>query len=473
MNTFQVAEYKTIPIQGHDFLFLPADKAVFEIDKDLKDLIQRLDEIGPKGQEAILEALPGRPEDKEELMQDLVQRHILVPLSSVNPTVQACHRLPDNIPIKTLVLHVTDACNLACRYCYYLEDRADLRTDRAMTPSVIRHSIDFLLEHSGNLDRVTLVFFGGEPLLNFKRIRDAVNYAQKRSLAYGKEVEFSITTNGTLLNTENIDFLQDKAFTVSVSVDGFEEIHDTWRPFPDGSPSYRIIIPKVQRLLQKAPKPVVARATLVESPELVPAILEHLLQIGFTEVGFAPVTSGNSDYQLSREDMDTLLEQFQILAKRFVNHVQDQKFFGFSNLIDLLVSLHHNELKSYPCGAGIGLFAVDTQGNFYPCQRFTGYNDFCMGNVFQGLDSGKVNTFRQGTAIYQKKECRTCWVRSICAGGCYNEAYVREGSHLLPNIHYCEWIKKWTHIGLETYCQLALTCPEFLDMLSQSRGNSV
>ena len=230
---------------------------------------------------------------------------------------------------------------------------------------------------------------------------------------------------------------------------------------------------KVHKLLRQTTKPIVARVTLVERPELVPEILDHLLQIGFTEVGFAPVTSGNSDYQLTHKDMDTLLEQFQILAKRFVRHIHNQQFFGFSNLIDLLVSLHQNELKNYPCGAGLGLFSVDTQGNFYPCQRFTGYNDFCMGNVFHGLNREKLLNFRQGTAVHQKEECCTCWVRSICAGGCYNEAYVREGSHLMPNIHYCDWIKQWTQVGLETYCQLALTCPEFLDMLARSRGNTV
>ena len=222
MNTFQVAEHKMLSVQGHEFVFLPADKAVFEIYKELKELIQQLDRAIPKKDEEIHAALPGMYADKKELFQTLVQRHILVPVSSSSPTPQACHRLPDNIPVNTLVLHVTDACNLACRYCYYLEDRADLRTDRSMNPAVIRHSIDFLLDHSGNLEKINLVFFGGEPLLNFKCIREAVDYAQQRAFAVGKEVQFSITTNATLLNAEYIDFLQEKAFTVSFSVDGFE-----------------------------------------------------------------------------------------------------------------------------------------------------------------------------------------------------------------------------------------------------------
>ena len=204
MNTFQIAEYKTLPVQGHEFLFLPADKAIFEIYADLKELIQRLDLAGPQKDEDILQDLPGSPDEKKMLLQDLIQRHILVPASSSKATYPECPSLSGNIPVKTLVLHVTDACNLACRYCYYLEDRPELRTNRAMVPAVLHQAIDFLLEHSGNLDSITLVFFGGEPLLNFERIRDAVNYAQQRSPAYGKEVEFSITTNGTLLNSENI-----------------------------------------------------------------------------------------------------------------------------------------------------------------------------------------------------------------------------------------------------------------------------
>jgi uncharacterized protein len=134
------------------------------------------------------------------------------------------------------------------------------------------------------------------------------------------------------------------------------------------------------------------------------------------------------------------------------------------------VSLHQDEVKQYPCGAGLGLFSVSPNGRLYLCQRFTGQDEFCMGDVFTGFEKEKVNRFRQESHISQKKECKTCWMRTICTGGCYHEACVREGSHLKPNLHYCEWIKKWGEMVLNIYGRISVVCPEYLETLSMTRG---
>lgn len=469
MGRFRVAENKRIQVGGKEFLFLPTDKAIFETDPSTRRILERFSKKGEFALEDMARALPGGSEKaRKEAARDLVKCRAVVPVGGpkADKTAKAVEK---PVPLKTVVLHVTEACNLRCAYCY--EQRENSNLAPAMGVRVGRKAVEFLFDHSGNSEEVVLVFFGGEPLLNMRTIRSVTEYAEHLGKERGKRVNFALTTNGTLLNDRNIDFFETHSVGITVSLDGVEEVQDRYRRFPDGRPTYQVILPRIRRLLEKARKrPVVARVTLVRAPGDLSARLDHLLGLGFVEAGFSPVTTGHPNFQLNNAQMDLLLDEFRRLAGRFLEAVPQRKFFGFSNLIDLLVSLHQGELMAYPCGAGLGLFSVDSRGRLYLCQRFTGQEAFCMGDVFNGFDQEKLAKFREEARIENKEECRSCWVRTLCTGGCYHEACVREGSHLRPNTHYCEWIKRWTELGLETYCRIAAEWPEYLDMLSMSRG---
>ncbi len=472
MRNYQVAETKTIQVDGQDYLFLVADKAIFEMDRSTKATLVELGRKKPLTRQEILAGLTGIPaEDRDEFFRELLKRRVLIAKNESVSGHDNSQIHQASIPLKTLILHLTDACNLRCDYCYHTEWSDKPVEKKVMDTAAAHHAVDFLIEQSGDLGEIVLVFFGGEPLLNFKLIPAVVDYARQKASAKGKKVNFAVTTNGTLLRDEIVEYLQHNNIGVTVSLDGFDDIHDRYRRFPDGSPSYAVTLPKLQRLLdQSNHRPAVARVTLVDKPDRVPQILDHLLKLGFAEVGFAPVTTGHPDFQLDGQAMDLLLNEFENLAENFLQAAREGKFFGFSNLIDLLVSLHQGEVMNYPCGAGLGLFAVDPLGRLYLCQRFTGIDEFNMGDVFDGFNHNKLAKFREEAEISNKTDCRKCWVRTICTGGCYHEACVREGSHLKPNLHYCEWIKRWSEIGLEVYCQLAVEHPEYLEQLCLSRG---
>jgi uncharacterized protein len=473
MNKYRIAEHKTIRANGRDCIFLVADKAIFELDTATKTV---LDDLYPRGNMTRQECVAGltyeSAEQREGLFQELVKRRVIVTANNNLSATKRTHFQDITIPLKTLILHLTDACNLNCRYCYHSQWNVKSGGKKVMAIDVARRAVDFLFEHAGDLEEVVIVFFGGEPLLNFKVIPEVVDYAHQKAAEKGKKVNFAITTNGTLLSEDIIDFFDAKNIGITISIDGFENLHDRYRRFPDGSPSYGVLLPKIKRLLNQAVnKPAVARVTLVENPGKVPQILDHLLGLGFAEVGFAPVTTGHSDYQLNNHDMDLLLREFQSLSRNFLDAAGERKFYGFSNIIDMLVSLHQGEVMNYPCGAGLGLFSIDPEGRLYLCQRFTGENEFCMGDIFNGFNHKKLGAFRAQAEISNKTDCKQCWVRTLCTGGCYHEACVREGSHLKPNLHYCEWIKQWSLIGLHTYCRLATTDPHYLEMLCISRGH--
>jgi uncharacterized protein len=474
MKKFRVAENKMIHVDGHDFIFLVTDKAIFEMEPSTKEVLSHWLRKAEFTQEEVLAHLTDPSEDREDFFEGLLKRHLIVPVNGKGPERKAAGSAHVSIPLKTLILHVTEACNLGCLYCYYSEGGSSSGKTKRMSSKVARRAVDFLFDHSGNLEEVLLVFFGGEPLLNFKLITSVVEYARKKASERGKRVDFTMTTNGTLLTEEVVRFVQENNISITISIDGFEGVHDRYRRFPDGSPSYGVILPKVKNLIEAARRrrPVSARVTLVEDAKVVPQILDHLLGLGFIEAGFAPVTTGNPDYQLGEKGMDLLLTQFKDLSRRFLQTVQKGEFFGFSNLIDLLVVLHQGEVMNYPCGAGLALFSVAADGRLYLCQRFTGEDEFCMGDIFEGFNQDKLEKFREQAEISQKEACKQCWVRTVCTGGCYHEACVREGSHLKPNLHYCEWIKRWVEIGLEVYGRIAITSPDYLEKLSMSRGHA-
>ena len=479
MQTYRIADHRLFTAGGRQFLYLARDNALFEADRETLDWIRRYSGDAGSLTRAIEACRQDPASEAWAALQDLLARRVI--LREAGPEAVSRAARTEDVPLQTLVLHVTDACNLGCTYCYHGQPAPVKGTDagcgagrgESMSTETARRAVDFLIEASGGLDKVVLVFFGGEPLLNFPLMADTVAYARQRTAAAGKTVSFAVTTNGTLLTPRTIAFLHEHDIGVTVSMDGIEQVHDRYRRFPDGSPSYQAILPRVRALLN-APrkKPVVARVTVAGEPDHVPQTLDHLLSIGFSEAGFAPVTTDVRAFQLDDRAMGRLLDQFRLLSERFLETALAGDFLGFTNLVDLLVVLNEGEVKTHPCGAGLGLFSVSPDGRFYLCQRLTGEAEWCMGDLDNGLDRARVERFRDMAGVYRKAECRSCWVRAVCAGGCYHEALTREGSLTAPNLHYCEWIKTWTAMGLDVYARLFLACPDYLDKLSLLRGHA-
>jgi uncharacterized protein len=157
-----------------------------------------------------------------------------------------------------------------------------------------------------------------------------------------------------------------------------------------------------------------------------------------------------------------MLGQFRELAQEFLEHAAADRHHGFSNVKDTLEEIHKGVSKAYPCGAGLGLLGVSTDGDVALCHRFAGSDSHKIGSVRDGLDRAAQVAFLQDHHIADKTDCRSCWARPLCAGGCYHEAHVRYGTTRRPNLHYCEWIRGWTDTCLQVYGELAVRNPGFL-----------
>jgi uncharacterized protein len=468
-------EFHLFQAAGRDFLYLVPSAAVFALDtptaavlRAVCDADQACDPLSTT-EDGVVQALADRfdaPTVRAAIRELVEVRAIGYEQQATAPPAKLLPMAP--LPLNTMVLNVTNQCNLACTYCYeYGEDKiVDTehgKQSKFMSEKTALDSVEFLLRESGRVAHLT--FFGGETLLNFSVLKATIAHARRRAAEVGKEIDFSLTTNATLLKPEIIEFLAENRVGVTVSIDGPREMQDRFRVFHNGAGSYDVVAPKIRELLRvHRSRPIGARVTLTSDTLDIARIYRHLTdEIGFWEVGFAPVTtSPNQQYAIGERGFDRMLGQFRALAAEFLEHAAVDKHHGFSNVKDTLEEIHKGVSKAYPCGAGLGLLGVSTDGDVALCHRFAGSDAHKLGTVRGGIDRDAQAAFLERHHIADKTDCSACWARPLCSGGCYHEAHVRYGATHRPNLHYCEWIRGWTNTCLQIYGELSERNPDFL-----------
>ena len=470
MTTLALREAHTFAAGGHEFLYLVPSAAVFALDECSSAVLGAVRD-GAASAEDVTRRLTPRfePAEIDDALAELRRVRALGEVAAQSGPLPKILPLTP-VPLQTLVVNVTNQCNLSCTYCYeYGEDKI-VDTDNGkqpkfMTAETARASVDFMLRESRDNPTAHMTFFGGETLMNFAVLKSTIEYARQRAAALGKQVDFSLTTNATLLRPEIIDYLAENRVGVTISIDGPEDLQDKFRVFKNGMGSYEVAAPRIKALLERhRSRPIGARVTLTRQTLDVKRIYHHLAdEMGFWEVGFAPVTTARQrDYAISDGGFDDLLAQFRALADDYKQAALENRHHGFSNVRETLQEIHQGHAKAYPCGAGLGLMGVATDGDVALCHRFAGSDAHRFGDVHSGVSWDRQQAFLQSHHVNEKTDCQTCWARPICAGGCYHEANTRYGTTAQPNLHYCEWIRGWTHTCLEIYGELAERNPAFL-----------
>jgi uncharacterized protein len=490
-RVYRLGEFHSFSASGRRFLYLVPAGAIFELDAAAQRLIDRLAMSGanasPTGRShqgnaeashnqlvAELAAQGVSAPDAQEMIAELYHSRVIV-TGDLPP--EPPQDAPANFPLQTLVLNLTNQCNLSCQYCYeFGADKVAMPNGKPkfMDFETAKASVDFLLDQSAGRRGVHITFFGGETLMNFSLLEKVVNYARDQAAGQGRSVDFSLTTNATLLTPAIIEFLSENRIGVTVSMDGPPDLHDKLRVFANGRGSYDIIEPRVRALIQNhRTRPITARVTLTSGVTDVVRIFRHLKNdLGFHEVGFAPVTtSPNRLYAINDRGMDHVLEQFHVLADEYLEYALRGEMHGFSNVSDTLSELYQGVNKSHPCGAALGLVGIGPSGDIAPCHRFVDSDSHALGHISTGIDQEKQKDFLRRGHINSKYDCHTCWARPLCAGGCHHEAYVRYGDTGHPNLHYCDWIRDWTDTCLRIYGAISIHNPEFLRLFAQRKAS--
>ena len=358
--------------------------------------------------------------------------------------------------VKALCLHVAHTCNLNCAYCFASQGK--YHGERAVMPfEVGRQALDFLVEHSGSRRNLEVDFFGGEPLMNFQVVKDLVKYARSIEAGAGKHFRFTLTTNGLLIDDEVIDFANREMSNVVLSLDGRKEIHDRCRVDYAGNGSWDRIVPKFQRLVQaRGGRNYYMRGTFTHAnPDFLEDI-RTMLDLGFTELSMEPVVCAEGDpAALTQEDLPIVLRQYEELARLMLKRRREGKPFTFYHYMLDLSGGPCIYKRISGCGSGTEYMAVTPWGDLYPCHQFVGEERFRLGDVWHGVTNTPVQEEFAACNVYAREECRTCWARLYCSGGCAANAWHATGSVRGVYSYGCELFRKRMECAIMLQAALA------------------
>ncbi|MBR3929817.1 MAG: thioether cross-link-forming SCIFF peptide maturase [Clostridia bacterium] len=331
--------------------------------------------------------------------------------------------------IKALCLHVAHTCNLNCSYCFASQGK--YHGDRAvMSFEVGKRALDFLIENSGSRRNLEVDFFGGEPLMNFQVVKDLVAYARSVEKEHNKNFRFTLTTNGLQIDDDVIDFANRECSNVVLSLDGRKEVHDRFRVDYAGNGSWERIVPKFQKLVKaRNGKNYYMRGTFTHAnPDFLKDI-QQMLDLGFTELSMEPVVCESGDpSELTMDDLPIVLDQYEKLAELMLKKDKEGAPFTFYHYMIDLSGGPCIYKRISGCGSGTEYMAVTPWGDLYPCHQFVGEEKFKLGNIWDGVTNTDIRNEFAACNVYARPECRDCWARLYCSGGCAANAYHSTGS---------------------------------------------
>lgn len=346
-------------------------------------------------------------------------------------------------PIKAMCLNIAHDCNLRCAYCF--ASTGDFGKGRKlMSYETGKKALDFLIEQSKGRVNLEVDFFGGEPLMNFNVVKKLVEYGRSREKETKKNFRFTITTNGLLLDDDKIDFINKEMNNVVLSIDGRKEVNDKLRVRVDGTGCYDKIVPLYKKLVEKrGDKEYYVRGTFTKYNQDFSDDVFALLDEGFDQISVEPVVGDPSDpYALTEKELPQIFREYDRLSKRILDYEKTGKKFNFFHFMIDLDQGPCAIKRMRGCGCGNEYVAVTPDGDIYPCHQFVGMDDYKMGNVEDGTFNPEMKKEFAAAHIYTKPDCRECWARFYCSGGCNANNYEHMGNILKSYKIACELEKK-------------------------------
>ncbi len=400
----------------------------------------------------------------QKALLELERRHLL--LESTKAAYTSQPRRPRCIT--RLVLNVAEGCNLRCRYCIVGQGRLNGR-GALMRQEVALRGVDFLLKVSGNSPRCHIEFSGGEPLLNFGLIRETVRYGRAAAERQGRQITYSVTTNGTLLDEERISFLKQNGVEVGISLDGPPEVHDRFRIFPDGSGSYQAVTSRLPSLLADYADKVHARTLITQHQTGVIRTLNHIMALGFRSIRIGHMNGrGDGDFQAAAARRK-LKAAYTRLAHRFLARAGRGDLSAGYPFVPYLLHFCSGRPRRAFCDAGQRMLGLAPDGGLYPCHIFAQLPEYRLGDVWTmdtPLDGDRLEQLI-GLDVDSRPVCRHCWARYICGGGCLYLAARENGDAHIPSPVECELTRHVIQLSAWIHCQLREKAPvAFVDLLA-------
>ena len=428
-----VHQYK---LNGYNIVLDTCSGAVHAVDDVAYDIIALFQE---KSEEEIIEQMMLKYGDRPDVCEEEIRICIsdvrglkewgkLFTKDQYEPLADRFKERSGNI-VKALCLHVAHTCNLNCSYCFASQGK--YHGERAlMSFETGKRALDFLVENSGSRTNLEVDFFGGEPLMNWEVVKQLVLYARSIEKERNKNFRFTLTTNGMLIDDDVIEFANRQMSNVVLSLDGRKEIHDRLRVDYAGAGSYDRIVPKFQKLVAaRGGKNYYMRGTFTHANPDFTKDIEKMLELGFTELSMEPVVCAPGDEaELTMEDLPVVLREYERLAEMMLEREKEGRGFTFYHYMLDLTEGPCIYKRISGCGSGTEYMAVTPWGDLYPCHQFVGEEKYQLGDIWGGVTNcGAQEEFRSCNA-YAREECRDCWAKLYCSGGCAANAYHSSGT---------------------------------------------
>ena len=447
--------------QGGHYILLDINSgAVHVIDKMIYDMMDTFDGAND---EAVVAALKDAyPE--ADLREALGELHELMEMGELfAPDIDVPPTFKQKGLIKSICLMVAQDCNLRCKYCF--GDGGSYGQERAvMTPEVGKRAIDFLIESCGPRKHCEVDFFGGEPLMNMKTVKAVTEYARQREKETGKKFKLTMTTNGMLLNDENIKWLNDNDFSLVLSLDGRKEVNDAMRPDAGGHGTYDRIVKHFKKCIASRKGGdwdyrgvyTYLRGTYTHNNMDFTKDVLSMVAEGFNILSVEPVVLKDSPLGFTEEDLPRIREEYDRLTEAYMKRHREGRGFWF---------FHFNmDLSNGPCvakrlsgcGAGHEYVAVSENGDLYPCHQFVGREGYKLGDIYEGITNTELPQYFRESHVLNKEKCRDCWARFFCSGGCHANADLFHGDIRKPYEVGCEIQKKRLECAILVQALLAL-----------------
>ncbi len=410
---------------GHSFLLDVESGSVFIVDSLTKALIENHDSPVDYSKGEFSRYTATEIAEAGEEIDALIKEGVLF---SPEPP----HKKPEYAGIiKAMCLNISHMCNLRCEYCF-ADGGSYSGAMTNMSFEVAKNAVDFLIAKSGGRRNLEIDFFGGEPLLNFDVVKRTVAYARGLEKEKNKNFRFTITTNAMLLDDDAIDFFNKEMYNVVVSIDGRKSVHNSVRKTVAGEGSFDAAMKNALNFKAKRKGQYYVRGTYTALNKDFSKDVLYLNDCGFDQISIEPVVlPENHRLAIHKSDVPELIEEYDKLVNEYFRRRKTDKWFNFFHF---MIDIYHGPCETkrlVGCGAGNEYVAVAPNGDIFPCHQFDGDADYKIGNVLDGTFDNRIPEKFALNNLLEKKDCRDCWAKYYCSGGCAANA-----------IHYCGDINK-------------------------------
>ncbi len=366
----------------------------------------------------------------------------------------------DPTAVTRLNIGNTYHCNMGCTYCYNeldIKDRKGSEVPAGMSRETARATVDALIAQSGEERTLSMIFIGGEPLLERPVLVETIDYAREQAAAHGKKMNVSVYTNGTMMNPAILQWADDNQVSLVVSLDGPPVLNNRRIYLNSKAPTSAAVLRNMKRLVRDSGQELLrVRAVATEGANLV-ALHKYFLDLGFNEIHVQPMYDESGIDSVTESDALGLLEWYRenLLAGNVISVLP------FEGFLERLMWRGKAVASWYPCSAGRSALGVGPDGKVYPCHHFLEEQDFELGNVRKGLPIVEIRKpFFQ--RVDEREPCNSCWAKHACGGECYHRAHAAGAGYtgVLPET--CRSRKSMIGLTIELFAELAQRRPDVL-----------